>query len=490
MRIGINTGEVIAVTDARPGEALATGDAVNAAARLEQAARPGQVLVSERTAQAARGFRFDAAAGARAARQGRAAARRRARRRAARRPKERSPGSVPLVGRRRELELLTTTYQRVVEEERPHLVTLYGEAGVGKSRLVAELLAELEAGSPPPIAVRGRCLAYGDGITYWPLAELLKAHAHALDSDPAEVALARVTDAPEAVLARAGVDRPAETATILALSIGLAPVDQHRNPQELRAETALRVAVVLLGARGGGADGRDRRRRALGRHGDARAARGRRRARRRPGAHPLHGAAGADDAAADVGWRPRSFTGLVVDPLGEAESAGSSSCCSAEGVGEGDRPAILARAEGNPFFLEEIVRARGFGPSRRRRHPRHCPGRARRAHRPAAARREARAPGGRRRRPGVLAGSRRRGRGPRRRRASSDAARPPAGPRSRARASLVVDERPARVDLQARARPRRRVSRACRGATGSACTATPAAGSSGRTPAAATRSSS
>ncbi len=58
MRIGINTGEVIAVTEARPGEALATGDAVNAAARLEQAARPGQVLVSERTTQAARGFRF------------------------------------------------------------------------------------------------------------------------------------------------------------------------------------------------------------------------------------------------------------------------------------------------------------------------------------------------------------------------------------------------------------------------------------------------
>jgi class 3 adenylate cyclase len=57
MRVGINTGEVIAVAEARPGEALATGDAVNAAARLEQAARPGQVLVSERTTQAARGFR-------------------------------------------------------------------------------------------------------------------------------------------------------------------------------------------------------------------------------------------------------------------------------------------------------------------------------------------------------------------------------------------------------------------------------------------------
>jgi class 3 adenylate cyclase len=58
LRTGVNTGEVLAVTQPRPGEALATGDAVNAAARLEQAARPGQVLVAERTARAARGFRF------------------------------------------------------------------------------------------------------------------------------------------------------------------------------------------------------------------------------------------------------------------------------------------------------------------------------------------------------------------------------------------------------------------------------------------------
>src|SRR5947208_112509 len=58
LRIGINTGEVMAATEPRPGEALATGDAVNAAARLEQAAEPGAVLVSERTARAARGFRF------------------------------------------------------------------------------------------------------------------------------------------------------------------------------------------------------------------------------------------------------------------------------------------------------------------------------------------------------------------------------------------------------------------------------------------------
>ena len=86
--------------------------------------------------------------------------------------------------------------------------------------------------------MRGRCLAYGDGITYWPLAELLKAYAQALDTDSAEVARARVSEVAEAALAAAGADAPGELAATLAASIGLAPVDAaQRTPQELRAET-------------------------------------------------------------------------------------------------------------------------------------------------------------------------------------------------------------------------------------------------------------
>jgi len=167
LRIGINTGEVMAATEPRPGEALATGDAVNAAARLEQAAEPGAVLVSERTARAARGFRFVPARLLELRGKGEGL-------RAVELLAEQAiaegalPGRrVPLVGRRRELELLTTTYRRVVEEGRPHLMTLYGEAGVGKSRLVAEMLAGIEASAPEPRILRGRCLAYGDGISYW-----------------------------------------------------------------------------------------------------------------------------------------------------------------------------------------------------------------------------------------------------------------------------------------------------------------------------------
>ena len=79
----------------------------------------------------------------------------------------------PLVGRERELDLLLALQERVVAERRPHLVTIYGDPGVGKSRLVRELLGRLARRRPPRILV-GRCLSYGDGITYWPLAEILK----------------------------------------------------------------------------------------------------------------------------------------------------------------------------------------------------------------------------------------------------------------------------------------------------------------------------
>jgi class 3 adenylate cyclase len=359
LRIGVNTGSVMAVTDPRPGEALATGDAVNTAARLEQAAAPGQVIVSERTAQAARHFRFSPAQVIEV--RGRAE------------PLSAvqlltdqpitegtlSGARAPLVGRRRELELLTTTYRRAVEEGRPHLVTLYGEAGVGKSRLVAELLAGLEVASPEPRIVRGRCLAYGAGISYWPLAEMLKAYAQTLDTDPAGVARTRVAQAAEEVLAKAGAQAPGELAATLTASIGLASADRtHKSAQELRADThlawrsffsalaAIAPVVVLV--------------------------------------EDLHWADGAvlelleDVVGHSAGAvfvvctaRPElttrrptwgggrlSFTGLAVEPLDARESQDLVELLLAPGTDERERAAIVARAEGNPFFLEEIVRTR------------------------------------------------------------------------------------------------------------------------------------
>src|SRR5256885_1874185 len=103
--------------------------------------------------------------------------------------------SAPLVGRNDELAILSAVAARVERERAPQLVTLFGPAGVGKSRLLAELVERL----PDARLVKGRCLPYGEGITFWPLAEAAKAHAGILDTDPAEVALSKLRAAIESV---------------------------------------------------------------------------------------------------------------------------------------------------------------------------------------------------------------------------------------------------------------------------------------------------
>src|SRR4029079_15739764 len=77
----------------------------------------------------------------------------------------------PLIGRSAELELLANTFDRAVRDSRAHLVTIYGEPGVGKSRLAREFVSSLEGAT----VLGGRCLPYGEGITYWPPAEMGKA---------------------------------------------------------------------------------------------------------------------------------------------------------------------------------------------------------------------------------------------------------------------------------------------------------------------------
>jgi class 3 adenylate cyclase len=162
-RIGLTTGEVVTGTKER----LATGDAVNVAARLEQAAQPGEVLVGEPTLRLVReAAEFEPLEPLEL--KGKAEpvpAYRLLRVRDA--PEWRH--DTRFVGRERELALLREASERVQAEERCELVTVVGEAGVGKSRLVAEALASIEA-----TVARGRCLPYGEGITYWPVVEVLK----------------------------------------------------------------------------------------------------------------------------------------------------------------------------------------------------------------------------------------------------------------------------------------------------------------------------
>ena len=162
-RIGVTTGEVVTGTEER----LATGDAVNVAARLEQAARPGEVLLGEPTVQLVRGA-VELSAGEPLELKGKAEPVSVYRLFAVRDAPERLH-DMPFVGRERELTLLRAAWERARTGQRCELVTVVGEAGVGKSRLVAEALASLDA-----TIARGRCLPYGEGITYWPVVEVLK----------------------------------------------------------------------------------------------------------------------------------------------------------------------------------------------------------------------------------------------------------------------------------------------------------------------------
>ncbi len=166
-RIGINTGEVVAGS----GDALVTGDSVNVAARLEQAAEPGVILIGESTQRLLSGAVTSELAGPVEAK-GKAEPLRAWRLVDVRADAEAVPRRLdsPLVGREREHAALRQAYDRAAQERSCHLFTILGAAGVGKSRLAAELVAEVRVRAR---VATGRCLPYGEGITYWPLHELL-----------------------------------------------------------------------------------------------------------------------------------------------------------------------------------------------------------------------------------------------------------------------------------------------------------------------------
>jgi len=162
-RIGVSTGEVVTGTEER----LATGDAVNVAARLEQAAQPEEVLIGAETLHLVRP----------AAEVG---DERSLRLKGKSEPVPAWPllrvtgelerrFATPMVGRERELQGLHAAFARALEDGSCQLFTILGSAGVGKSRLAAEFLAVLGGR-----VVRGRCLSYGEGITYWPVVEVLR----------------------------------------------------------------------------------------------------------------------------------------------------------------------------------------------------------------------------------------------------------------------------------------------------------------------------
>ena len=362
MRMGVNTGDVVVTPEVGPEVGMVTGDAVNAAARLEQAADPGQVLVSERTARSARGFRFgdvgpldlrgksqpveavellegvDELPGT---------------------PERGIPGlRAPMVGRDSELDLLRSLYLRLASSGRAQLVTIYGDPGIGKSRLTRELLAWAGQQDEPPTVLKGRCLPYGEAITYWPLAEILKTYTGVLDSDPPDAALAKIAALAGSVLA--AVPDPVRSAAVLAFTFGLEDPRfglADLPPRQVRLETHEAWRAFFTGLT---AD--------------------------RPAIAVIEDIHWADDPLLDLleeladrvagpllfvcpsrpdlaqrrlGWGggKRNFSSIFLEPLSHDDAASMiHDLLAVEALPDETREAMLARADGNPLFLEEIVR--------------------------------------------------------------------------------------------------------------------------------------
>jgi class 3 adenylate cyclase len=253
LRIGVNTGEVV-VGQGRAGSSFMSGDAVNVAARLEQAAEPGDVLVGERTATAtAAAGAFELGEPITVEAKGKPQGLRC--RRLVRELPTAAPRRVPglatrLVGRERELTLLETLYHGVIVETRPRLATLLGDAGVGKTRLTEEFLAR--ARSAGDVAVyRGHCLAYGEGITYWALREILwDAAGITLDDHGAVAADKLLSLVRQHVDAAAHAGEAERVAFTLATSAGIALPDNplDRLPPESIGEELGLAWPRLLGA--------------------------------------------------------------------------------------------------------------------------------------------------------------------------------------------------------------------------------------------------
>ena len=359
IRIGVSTGEVLA-SGAAGDDLHVTGDAVSEAARLQQAAEPGTIILADRTARAVRPqFELRAIDEPLALKgKSRAVSAWRVRgHRDADQPGDVPGIAAPLVGRDHELASLRTTFEQVCRERRPALVTVIGDAGVGKTRLVRELLTSLEGEAKVLI---GRCLPYGEGVTLWPLSEMLKVEAGVHETDRAHEATAKIASLVAASIEPELAGHQARTAAGLAATLGLRTPDdplESLDPREIYREllTAWRALLASL-------------------------------ARLTPVVAVVEDLHWADPTMLDVldelaeeldgpilfvctarpdllrarpewGGGRRNFSSLPLDPLSGDDTARLVSFLPGfDELPDGVRRQILERSGGNPFFLEEIVR--------------------------------------------------------------------------------------------------------------------------------------
>jgi class 3 adenylate cyclase len=235
VRVGVETGEVL--TAGGDGDLAVTGEAVNAAARLQQAAAAGEVLVGARAARAARRARTEAhpPVDAKGFSAPLAAVRAIAVERDGDRP------TTPFVGREDDLELLRLVCRRAARARAPELVTITGEAGVGKTRLVEELFDVLRGEDPPPRVLSGSNPPYGRGIAFWALGEILRDAAGCRPDEP----VSAVREALAQMLRELGADDPEHLAATFGAALG---ATSATGDVEDELKRAWRLLVALLAA--------------------------------------------------------------------------------------------------------------------------------------------------------------------------------------------------------------------------------------------------
>jgi class 3 adenylate cyclase/ATP/maltotriose-dependent transcriptional regulator MalT len=337
-RVGVEAGEVVVDES---DSTFATGEAVTIAARLQQVAGPGDILIGPHVYRLTegrvrvedvgpvdlKGFGDRIWAWRATGVQDSAPVR--------------TTVHAPLVGRDAELELLANTFDRAVRNRRAHLFTIYGDPGVGKSRLAREFVDTLEGAT----VLVGRSLPYGEGVTYWPLAEMVKAAAGITDDDPLDIAVEKLRESCE----------NEAVADLLGLASGvLEAVKGERSQQEIA--WAAREWVVRM-------------------------------AQDQPLVLAFEDIHWAEDALLDLiehlsewvrdapllilalartelldvrpGWgggRVRA-TAIELEPLGRRESEELVDVLARESALDAEaREALLAKTEGNPLFVEETVR--------------------------------------------------------------------------------------------------------------------------------------
>jgi class 3 adenylate cyclase/tetratricopeptide (TPR) repeat protein len=365
LRVGINSGEVLA---GQMGTGYTVmGDAVNVASRLQAAARPGSVTVGMTTWRLTRGA-IDYEELEPLNLKGKAEPVRawEAQRVLVPGPNLRTArASTRLVGRSDEAEMLKSLMEGVIRESRPHLVTVIGQAGVGKSRLLRELADHVAERAEKPAVRVGRCPAYGSGLAYWALSEIVRGQFDIADSDDSQTAWGKLRRGVESLVSDEESDEPPDRlAAAIARPLGIEPADvdvvETDDPQQMRDRLFSAVRSVIEAA-----------------------------SRRRPLVLAIEDIHWADEGMLDLieylaRWvrgpalivglardelldrRPAwgggrlNATTIALDPLGGGQVRELVASLIPDGeLGNGSRSAMVAeiaeRSGGNPLFAEEMV---------------------------------------------------------------------------------------------------------------------------------------